>query len=1840
MNYINIITMLVMAIRIINKKLNILWPISILRFTLVFMSFTFFSQSFLSLLTIFQCKENHSFISENLKCRAGVWFYIMGSVIGIALIFQISVALITASFYFKPIFINTGSDLYKKSNSLPDIVFVLTKIGVNLIFVLDKGKENEHWTTIFFLILFTGTNAYYNLILQNRSNNILALLNDILSLITVSGYITLLIGKIFKILEFSGAIYLFFVFIIIIILYIVFYKNKELDYISIDYTEITSPVDYLYYISNYYKIIRNKNNSRNYYTVLESFISKIEENCMIQDCPLRKYLENMNIGIECPFLLNQYCEKLFEYGISKYADDISLKNNYSIFLIVDMNYKKKALMILNTIKKKALSFQNNYDVYRTIRLIEKYNSSLFNKNNSTFEYRKNIQEFKILIKKITVLYFDFLSLLLGSKLQNIDNFDKIHKIGREIMKLNPKIEEIYNNLTIVKTDNLEIIKIYSEFVEGVLKDDEKLEKCQNMAKLTYSSDAEIHEKDFSNFDIEVLNEKFNLPYLILSAHKESIGKIIDSSLNVSKIFGYVKNELIGQNINFLLPKLIHKKHDLIILEEYEKNKLKLFDVLSKKRIYFPDFVKKDIFGITKMKFLIELKLNIYLVKTEENKLLYIVEILNYYPILLDLIKNENNISKFCVLTDENFLIQTFTSNCVENLKLNSDYINSNFSIINYIKQFQDDYLNAINNSGISKYSHINTGDINLEEKTSEQKNLKNSISPSIKKRIKNELIYKKYSKKCQITWRNVDNSKSIPKKKYLNLNKSNIFATQKPDKEVDLFMEIRKIIIKNELLGFYFFFTKKPSKNYHNINYIIEKNETNDINTNLIQIKKYQCHFKSEDYNYYKDKYKHLITDNQSQMYSSLIVKPNTIDFKAYDMSKSERKKSMDKAKVSFGDNDVTNNYSISINYNTAKDNVDYINSDFIPNSSCYFTIDLKNLCFIKKNGTNEPSNYLEILKKEAENKKEIYDEQLKLISKDDESSSDESEDNESDDFSDNNSNFNIYSSISNSDENKKEDIIKNEIKKEEDEENKEKEPANIGKKKTKKNFQDNPVENISLNSSMHENSSKKLINKNNLSNEIYRVNLSNIQLLIYDFYKDMIVDGPKNDIVSKVETIINNIRNQGPLDFEKDERFSLLSLFHPKNKSKKPVKDNKDDKDNKSNEVSDFKNDLEKNKKIINEEKLYEKKISEALKKQRDEPPIKKLKIFVFAFYCIILIYILLTIYMDTSYMNLINQTLDITKKLISVKYCCYISVYYLRELTLINFNAENIQGGIYEKFMAGSQEEIINFITKEIMDLFIENQSSMKVIYSNSLTLSNNSEKYLSKTKLNIKMAKDSKVELKNVILVSLMQYNGAFNNLATSTTPITQDHPDLFSFIYNCLNGYKYGINDLIRLYNLQFDYYLKKIKRIVIISSIFTFLVIISIDIMILMNYIAATKRRGNYMKVFYGINENILRILIFNCENLMNKLKSSEEQRFHEEETIYESMEDKLSLENNQKLAQRQKVLISQNTNLSPSDDNKINNKVSSYGIIFILIFIICSLICYAFLIYNGIFVINCSKNSIKISKFFNTFQDFQLGILDTFNAYREYLFDNESIVNGTSPNKYLSKNENNTLVLNIENIQYLSTVGEEILKSYTGFANLTEENNLCELYQNDYFDSSSICSQKIGLITSYDFYTLSYYFLEELKIYKNIVEYTLENEDIVGNLTEYDLNSYLNDTNIPKTWEPSSSKIFRLNLFNDYTLHNQLNIMFANIILPFIQKSRKNVFDKISFDNLTSYLIILNFCFFIIITLAFFAYFIPMIRFINNIIYKTKNMLSIIPLSILASQSGVSTLLNLTKKNK
>ena len=154
---------------------------------------------------------------------------------------------------------------------------------------------------------------------------------------------------------------------------------------------------------------------------------------------------------------------------------------------------------------------------------------------------------------------------------------------------------------------------------------------------------------------------------------------------------------------------------------------------------------------------------------------------------------------------------------------------------------------------------------------------------------------------------------------------------------------------------------------------------------------------------------------------------------------------------------------------------------------------------------------------------------------------------------------------------------------------------------------------------------------------------------------------------------------------------------------------------------------------------------------------------------------------------------------------------------------------------------------------------------------------------------------------------------------------------------------------------------------------------------------------------------------------------------------------------------------------------------------------------------------------------------------------------------------------------------------------------------------------------------------MTFYFLEEIKIKKNVARYKLKYGKIVGNLTEYKYLDYLEDENIPK--KGRYTNIFRLNLFNDDEINFNLNLVFFSIILPYIQYNRKIDFNIFSIDKVDRFLILVNIVFIIIMSLLFFFYFIPVINFINNTIYKTKNMLSIIPLSILSTQDSVKSLL-------
>ena len=234
----------------------------------------------------------------------------------------------------------------------------------------------------------------------------------------------------------------------------------------IDYRNLSNPEEYANYIIKYFKLIMHKHNSRNYSTILKSYISTIEETCTIVDCPLKDYLKNLEEGNDSQYLLLKYMEKIFKYGISKFKNDPMLKSSYSMFLLIQLNHKKQAMIELKTISDEKLSFSRRYSIHRCKKLIEKWPDQ---SNSYYFHYRTNANEFKELVLKTTTLYYEFWSLLYKSKSQHSDNFERLFKIGNEILELNKKMYDLYQVLINTKTNNAEIYNLYKEFIENISK---------------------------------------------------------------------------------------------------------------------------------------------------------------------------------------------------------------------------------------------------------------------------------------------------------------------------------------------------------------------------------------------------------------------------------------------------------------------------------------------------------------------------------------------------------------------------------------------------------------------------------------------------------------------------------------------------------------------------------------------------------------------------------------------------------------------------------------------------------------------------------------------------------------------------------------------------------------------------------------------------------------------------------------------------------------------------------------------------------------------------------------------------------------------------------------------------------------------------------------------------------------------------------------------------------------------------------------------------------------------------------------------------------------------------
>lgn len=325
------------------------------------------------------------------------------------------------------------------------------------------------------------------------------------------------------------------------------------------------------------------------------------------------------------------------------------------------------------------------------------------------------------------------------------------------------------------------------------------------------------------------------------------------SIGLSTIIGYQRHEIIGKDFNILIPKIFHNVHNSMIIKLTNNIKVNLYETLSNENKYTPEMLTKNVYCKTKTNFLKPLEFNAYLVQTEDGEHIYIVDIIrsSSFPTSWNEMGEDPSC---CVLTDRNFIIQSFTADCCDILGLSTNLINSNFEITSCIVQFNEDVLKYLRDHNNNKElnttilfesseflsNNINTGNhLNKKGNRISSKNILDSRIPNSfirnnssnkannilkqfhhninnedktienKNRIKRKLVKTKYNFPQIITWRLNDNYLNMNNIEEKNIKSGNNYYTQIQKNYKNKFeLIVKECRISNVVTGYYFLFKK------------------------------------------------------------------------------------------------------------------------------------------------------------------------------------------------------------------------------------------------------------------------------------------------------------------------------------------------------------------------------------------------------------------------------------------------------------------------------------------------------------------------------------------------------------------------------------------------------------------------------------------------------------------------------------------------------------------------------------------------------------------------------------------------------------------------------------------------------------------------------------------------------------------------------------------------------------------------------------------------------------------------------------------------------------------------
>jgi PAS domain S-box-containing protein len=285
-----------------------------------------------------------------------------------------------------------------------------------------------------------------------------------------------------------------------------------------------------------------------------------------------------------------WIKSLLLEALERFPKSVKLHLLYAYVQKEKLDNKFKGLFELMIALEAKPSIEEEYAIFRYKNIIEDEIIENDQKHielkgidvNLIVDFENKFVDFQTAIEAAVESHLDFWRELL----ENNPEIQKLQTLGSYITKSLEAAERQYERLCAINPNHVKMLKIYGNFLKEVVHDENEGQRILDKAEQVDKSSAA--NRQFVDDDKLKYGDNANPSIVTCSGNFTAMGTVLNANNEVFKLLGYSKMEMIGQNINHVMPKALGDEHDSIMKNYFETAKDKAIGV---ERFVFP--VKKD-----------------------------------------------------------------------------------------------------------------------------------------------------------------------------------------------------------------------------------------------------------------------------------------------------------------------------------------------------------------------------------------------------------------------------------------------------------------------------------------------------------------------------------------------------------------------------------------------------------------------------------------------------------------------------------------------------------------------------------------------------------------------------------------------------------------------------------------------------------------------------------------------------------------------------------------------------------------------------------------------------------------------------------------------------------------------------------------------------------------------------------------------------------------------------------------------------------------------------------------------------------------------------------------------